>query len=567
MFISPFASILHTNTVPSDKECATIRAFLTQPRYDAEKLDKEVARLQDLLSATLRTRDELRLAIGAHEALISPMRRAPDDVLRMIFIHSLPNDRNVALSGVEGPLLLGQICHRWRDIALTTPRLWATMHLVLPDDLSKLQILKEMVISWFGKSGAVPLGISMKFSRTRMSRSGTDRVQHALSVSGLLPAFMAVSRRWRSIQLIISRPEDLQLLADLTVEDVPHLQHMELSHDASAFWDSNNPNQQHIELRLLQASGLRSFAFWGAYHLLPANVPWANLRYLKLHTSSSQFSADLISFPFRFLEECRLLTTLDISVRYDISFSEPAGSGRGPIQLPHLSELALDMDLSGTTPRDPQLFDLLQTPALRSLHLTTYSYGQSPSALFRPIPFLQSFMMDLDRLPMVELGPVLDALPLVEELTFIGEPHLPSDQVDSVTHTHAVQSDGGFLEILIATHTTRRCPALRRLRIFRVSTVRDSGIVTFLKSRTGDGAVRNEVAQLMHFTCEVFRKKQIEVADEVRVEMRDGLELCLSYLPQEGIPKYSPLEGTGSVNDRDGPPHRFYIRPLSSPFE
>ncbi|KAJ7069150.1 hypothetical protein C8F01DRAFT_509286 [Mycena amicta] len=569
MFASPFADILHTNTVPSDKECEAIRALLTQPRYDAEKLDKEVEKLQELLSATLQMRDDLRLAIGAHEALISPMRRAPDDVLRTIFIHSLPNDRNIALSGVEGPLLLGQICRRWRDIALMTPRLWATMHVVLPDDLSKLQILKEMVISRFEQSGAVPLGISLQFSRARMFRTswGRHHAPYPLSASELLPVLLAVSSRWRSIQLIFSRPEDLRSLADLTVDDVPHLQHMELSYDPFASWDSNNSNVQGIQLRLLQTSSLRSFSFFGSYALLPANLPWANLRYLKLATASSQFPAN-ISFPFRFLEQCRMLTILDISLSgFSVSFSEPAG-GSGPIQLPHLTELALAMDLRATTESenstDPQLFDLLQTPALRYLGLTCI-YGASVTTLFRPIPFLQSFMMSLDQLLTTQLASILDALPLVEELTFVGEPflHFPSDLEDSFMRT---RSDGGFLETLIPTHTTQRCPALRRLKLSRVFAMQDSLIVMFLKSRTGDGAVRNAVARLTHFTCDADRKKQLEIADELVAEMRDGLELCLSYHPPESIPVYSPLEGTELENDRTWLSNPLTLGSLSSPF-
>ncbi|KAJ7069149.1 hypothetical protein C8F01DRAFT_1226603 [Mycena amicta] len=552
MFASPFASILHTNIVPSDKECEAIRALLMQPRYDAEKLDEEVERLQELLSATLRTRDDLRSAIAAHEALISPM--------------------NVALSGVEGPLLLGQICRRWRDIALTTPRLWAAIHVVLPDDVSKLDILKELVVSWFERSGAVPLGISVQFSKTRLFQAwGTDPVQYALSASGLLPAFMAVSRRWRSIRLPILRREDLESLAELTAEDVPRLQHMELLHDPSAFLDHNDLNRLRIELSALQTGSLRSFSFFGSYALLPANIPWANLRYLRLRTSGS-YPAVNISFPFRFLEECRMLTILDISLsEYNVSFSEPAGSRSGPIQLPHLSELALAMDLRATTDGDdssvPQLFDLLQTPALRSLHLTGIQYGRSISPLFRPIPFLQRLMIGLDRLITADLGPILDALPLVEELTFIGEPFVLPSPEDPIMHPHwrsPAETDGNFLETLVVTHTTRRCPALRRLKLTDSSTVQDSLIVMFLKSRTGDGAVRNKVAQLTHFTCDASRKKQLEVADEVGVN--DGLELCLSYHPRRNIPLYSPLEGTELENDHPGLSNPLTLGSLSSPY-
>ncbi|KAJ7840391.1 hypothetical protein B0H14DRAFT_2241542, partial [Mycena olivaceomarginata] len=61
----------------------------------------------------------------------SPARTLPDDVVREIFLASLPSE-NPTLCGLQAPLLLCHISHQWRMLALSTPRLWTSIHIVAP---------------------------------------------------------------------------------------------------------------------------------------------------------------------------------------------------------------------------------------------------------------------------------------------------------------------------------------------------------------------------------------------------------------------------------------------------
>ncbi|KAJ7058326.1 hypothetical protein C8F01DRAFT_990780 [Mycena amicta] len=131
MTLSPFHAILHTNTVPSDPDCAQIRAFLKEPQQEAMELENTATSLRKQLEVTEQRLEEVKLLISAREALISPMRRVPVDVLRTIFLHTLPTARTTAMSPIEGPLLLCEVCKDWCDIALSTPRLWASIHVVV----------------------------------------------------------------------------------------------------------------------------------------------------------------------------------------------------------------------------------------------------------------------------------------------------------------------------------------------------------------------------------------------------------------------------------------------------
>ncbi|KAJ7214717.1 hypothetical protein B0H12DRAFT_971980, partial [Mycena haematopus] len=121
---SPFQDILHTNAVPTDAECDRIRDFLQGPRKELVDLSNKITQLQSLLHEATHRRDELQESISAHLALLSPFRRLPDDIIREIFIATHPSTRNPSFSSDEPPLVLCRTCKSWRNIALTTPRLW-----------------------------------------------------------------------------------------------------------------------------------------------------------------------------------------------------------------------------------------------------------------------------------------------------------------------------------------------------------------------------------------------------------------------------------------------------------
>ncbi|KAJ7158027.1 hypothetical protein C8R43DRAFT_854891, partial [Mycena crocata] len=125
---SPYLSILHTNAVPTDNECKEIRNLLQGPSKQAADLTEEISRVQTLLDGLTRRRDELTTFIDAHLALLSPARRLPEDIIRAIFIACLPSTHNAVVSPAASPLLLCQICSAWRDLALSTPQLWASLH-------------------------------------------------------------------------------------------------------------------------------------------------------------------------------------------------------------------------------------------------------------------------------------------------------------------------------------------------------------------------------------------------------------------------------------------------------
>ncbi|KAJ7753313.1 hypothetical protein DFH07DRAFT_511142 [Mycena maculata] len=126
---SPFASRLGTNYCPTDGKMVEIEALLIGPSLRMKRLDDEIAEIQKALTKLTEERDSLGAYIGAHKALVSPVRRLPRDMIQDIFMACLPTHR---MSAREAPVLLGRIYSSWRVISLSTPGLWVSLRIAVP---------------------------------------------------------------------------------------------------------------------------------------------------------------------------------------------------------------------------------------------------------------------------------------------------------------------------------------------------------------------------------------------------------------------------------------------------
>ncbi|KAJ6564116.1 hypothetical protein B0H19DRAFT_941623, partial [Mycena capillaripes] len=118
---SPFSQRLNTNYAPTDAEIDDIRAHLVL-------LQAEFMRLDVLIRDLTLQRQRVKDYIHAHMGLTSHLRRLPQEVIENIFLDCLPTHRNAIMSTSEAPLVLCRICSAWRSIAVSLPRLWASLH-------------------------------------------------------------------------------------------------------------------------------------------------------------------------------------------------------------------------------------------------------------------------------------------------------------------------------------------------------------------------------------------------------------------------------------------------------
>ncbi|KAK7043143.1 hypothetical protein VNI00_008497 [Paramarasmius palmivorus] len=163
IFDSPFRRKFGTNYAPSPQEIYQIRQLLDEPKRQLWILEAEIARLQ-------AQHEELKAFIDDHNALSSPIRRVPIDILREIFVHCLPEDSLPCRNLREAPLLLTGICQRWREVATATPALWNRIHIALPFPeyprnltffRSFMRMRAQGVELWLGRAGSLPLTVSL----------------------------------------------------------------------------------------------------------------------------------------------------------------------------------------------------------------------------------------------------------------------------------------------------------------------------------------------------------------------------------------------------------------------
>ncbi|TEB36744.1 hypothetical protein FA13DRAFT_1787108 [Coprinellus micaceus] len=250
---SPFSSFLDSNYVPSDDEAATIKEMVASRDAALKDLDERIRALTD-------ERMKHAKFIKDHNALVSPMRKLPTDILSSIFRSYLEQChwRSSYRSRQHPSVLLTHICRRWREIALGTPLLWTTIRVKCPsspyhfykscpeslrnrlaqvwDTLTQKE--EHMFAMCAERSANCPLRLTVVASDVfPITSQGTGSTPYYLKIDEegrrrLLDAICDTSPRWERITLDI-RIENLASpilnLLRVTAERAPQLQSIQFA--------------------------------------------------------------------------------------------------------------------------------------------------------------------------------------------------------------------------------------------------------------------------------------------------------------------------------------------------
>ncbi|KAJ7160248.1 hypothetical protein C8R46DRAFT_1223729 [Mycena filopes] len=100
------------------------------------------------------------------DSIVYPILTIPFEITAEIFVHCLPSTPAPA-SLTIAPMLLARICRLWRNIAWSTPKLWAALR-ITKWDVPNPALLTRL---WFSRAGGAPklLSLDLPFRRCRDS--------------------------------------------------------------------------------------------------------------------------------------------------------------------------------------------------------------------------------------------------------------------------------------------------------------------------------------------------------------------------------------------------------------
>ncbi|KAJ7635252.1 hypothetical protein FB45DRAFT_482768, partial [Roridomyces roridus] len=170
-------------------------------------------------------------------------------------------DTATVLPGPDlAPLLLLQICRQWREIALSNPLLWRSLHIM--EDVPT-----ELIDTWFARAGDLPLQYHLQ------NHNPSEEI-----ISSLLKNSLLYASRWEDVRFII--PISLVPEFDLGSQSFPHLRKFAL--DTHPVGPMNTLNAS-TAVPIGDAPLLGAVRLSNILPTMQLDFPWAQLTDLKLH--------------------------------------------------------------------------------------------------------------------------------------------------------------------------------------------------------------------------------------------------------------------------------------------
>ncbi|KAL0565471.1 hypothetical protein V5O48_016555 [Marasmius crinis-equi] len=411
---SSFTHVLNTNYTPNSQETKEIRAVLSEPEAELDKIHQEIKKLQ---SRGL----ELHKFTSKHRALLSPIRRIPHDILAEIFYHCLPNDRYFSVRSLyEAPLILTTICRTWREVALRTPRLWNLLHMQFPTllagkvDEPYRALVKRRIDGikwWLSHAGSLALSISLYISLDiedddELSQEELEQATLKMQTfSEVLQVLLGYFPRWENVTFQVPAPllrlfqnSDVLKNSSSTQLRVLSLSRTCLSRvDDRDSWTDTNAIPSFLNLPTLKRLSFHNERI----NLTELPERWSNLTHLAISARRYSISTKPLT-ALRVLSRCAhsleylMLDMLlertgpmNLPIMPGVAIQIPphvGGDGDGiewpeedRIHLPHLAFLTVRFEVEGRATAaqihigTARFFDALVAPSLKKLSVKIYN--------------------------------------------------------------------------------------------------------------------------------------------------------------------------------------------------
>ncbi|KAF9261809.1 hypothetical protein L218DRAFT_869272, partial [Marasmius fiardii PR-910] len=159
-------NLLHSKHVPSKAEETEMLRLLQIETKELEQVKSSIASLRQYLRQMEDKQRNLETRIEQRRCAVSVQRRVPIELWNEIFAivcsegrgHSLEmcGEKNLVLMN---PIILGQVCSRWRDIAVSSPRLWASISVEI--DATFISGAERIIQTFIENAGTYPLDLEI----------------------------------------------------------------------------------------------------------------------------------------------------------------------------------------------------------------------------------------------------------------------------------------------------------------------------------------------------------------------------------------------------------------------
>jgi hypothetical protein len=96
----------------------------------------------------------------ARQSVSNPItQRLPPEILSEIFVECLPIDEFIAPSVDTAPILVAQVCRRWKSVSMSTPKLWCSMKFNFQRQNGRFKT--ATFLAWLERSRNFPLSVCL----------------------------------------------------------------------------------------------------------------------------------------------------------------------------------------------------------------------------------------------------------------------------------------------------------------------------------------------------------------------------------------------------------------------
>ncbi|KAF7338679.1 hypothetical protein MVEN_02094500 [Mycena venus] len=444
------------------------------------------------------------------------------------------------MSASEAPVLLGRICSSWRAISLSTPCLWAKVHIVepspppymFPDALFDQKVTQRLETTkmWLGRSGQCPLSISLYSA----SEDGNAADASEVSVQ-FLQVLVPFASRWQHIHFTTPLSLLLEIISHIDT-DMPWL-------ETVAFHHQVHRSLQNIKwgsFKMLRGARISSFYTPGSI-FIPERFPlrWNQLTTLTIGGPSWTVLPELTSQEtLRVISRCPELRCCKLMV--NDPFPEIPGSHLPIVELPFLHTLAVHC-VACVAPAVSVLLKRLSLPELRNFtFLASGSHGQDSPALadfFARSTCLESVEINSNTFLKTTFLEGLRSLP----------PTIQWLQIRDRNNAWGVSPTPLDDDTLAILTSPELCPALQHFSVDHGFSMSDAAILRFITARMLEP--QNTLQQV---NIEFNRQMTLDIMPSLQPFIEAGLAISLIYQPPFQS-QFSPWHGLADAPTLDAP--------------